>query len=86
MEIKIKYIAFDGTEFDNENACLEYESDCSITTKSIIEVALMIKKYCMAKNCDYCPFENVKDATGTICTFRQASPCFWEFDKIVDKK
>ena len=81
-----KYIAFDGTEFDNENACLNYESSSSASTKSIIEAASVIKQYCMAKVCDRCPFENVKDATGTICTFRQASPCFWELGKIVDKK
>lgn len=81
-----KYIAFDGTEFDNENACLDYESASSVATKSIIEAASMIKQYCMAKGCDHCPFENVRDATGTICIFRQAPPCFWDLGRIIDKK
>ena len=61
-----QYIADDGTVFDTEEECVNYENTLNFNVDELYNAAETIKKYCVSqKICKYCKFFNLGCIIGT---------------------
>lgn len=73
------YVADDGTRFENQYECAEYEQKQK-EAKSLLRAARRIREICSAnteadEDCSNCPFNR------TNCPFRGVRyPRYWNFD------
>jgi hypothetical protein len=75
----IKYQAEDGTIFNTEEECLEYEKELS-QVKEIMNLIPVVKKICAEnEDCSYCPFHrNFKCCFGyNEDVNSEYAPCNW---------
>ena len=81
--MKIIYEAFDGTQFDTESACLEYERNSFSYPNgtNVLFVLQHIKSYCECRErCLKCPFNSgIEDGQ---CVFDVDSPAEWGIKSI----
>ena len=55
-----QYIADDGTIFDTEEECVNYEKTLNFNVDELYNAAETIKKYCASQEkCKYCRFYNL---------------------------
>lgn len=85
--MKIIYEAFDGTQFNTESACLDYERNTFSYPNgtNVISVLKHIKSYCECRErCQKCPF-NTHDNGGienAQCVFDVECPAEWDIKSI----
>lgn len=74
MTTKITYIAFDGTEFDNEKDCKNYEQ---LPPKEIISAIKTLSTFCQKfPSCDICPLTLVD--SDYYCLLMKNYPNLWK--------
>lgn len=77
MKTVTTYIADDGTQFNNEQACVVYENSIKRNRKKINHAISTLKEYCSSIVCSDCIAINRFDGT---CAFRENDPRDWEME------
>lgn len=73
MRTEVKYIADDGKEFDNLEACEKYEKE----DMPIMKAAKELQIYCISHTCCNCAFHNSDGCMLNV-------PCNWKLDESGD--
>lgn len=76
----VKFVAFDGTEFDNEEKCIEYEN-CLYKEyyKPEMDAVKTLKNFCMGHGCGNCLFHSDTKISDTYCKLKQQAPHLWTY-------
>jgi ribosomal protein S27AE len=76
----VKYVAFDGTEFDNEEKCIEYETTGLYEYyKPEMDAVKTLKNFCMGRGCGNCIFHSDTKISDTYCKLKQQAPHLWTY-------
>lgn len=82
MTTKEVYVAYDGTEFYDEDKCREYEDELDNLQVSALIKALKViasnKAIFSEYNCDKCPLTLI-----CVSCFNLNPPCHWNEDNIL---
>ena len=75
----VKYVAFDGTEFDNEEKCIEYEKNLYEYYKPEMDAVKTLKNFCKGRGCGHCIFQSDVRISDTYCKLKQHAPHLWTY-------
>lgn len=83
MTTKEVYVAYDGTEFYDEDKCREYEDELdNLQVPNLIKALKVIasnKAIFSVSSCDRCPLTSICDSC-----FNCYAPCNWNKKNILD--